>query len=105
MTKIIISPSALAEIDEIVSHIARTSGDQPAEDFLEGVLETIERLGEFPEIGHARRDLTTKDLRFHVVSNCYIVYRFIKQRVEVVRFIHASRDVASILGARHRKQR
>jgi antitoxin ParD1/3/4/toxin ParE1/3/4 len=51
-----------------------------------------------PDLGHFRRDLTDKPLRFFPVRGTYlIVYDPASEPLAVLRVIHGARDVLSLL--------
>ena len=70
-----------------------------AADSLEAdILEACQRLADRPDLGHVRRDLTDKPLRFFSVRGNYlIVYDPASEPLEVIRLLHGARDVAAEL--------
>jgi antitoxin ParD1/3/4/toxin ParE1/3/4 len=58
----------------------------------------MSRLAEMPLLGHLRQDLTDEGLRFWQVYSYLIVYRPETRPLQVVRVLHASRDVRRLLG-------
>lgn len=56
------------------------------------------RLAKTPGIGHLRADLADRRHRFFLVYSYLIVYRFETKPLQVIRVLHASRDVQSLLG-------
>jgi plasmid stabilization system protein ParE len=75
------------------------SDNVAAADRLENeILEACQRLANKPDIGHFRRDLTAKPVRFFSVRNNYlIVYDPASEPLEIIRFLHGARDVAAEL--------
>jgi antitoxin ParD1/3/4/toxin ParE1/3/4 len=57
----------------------------------------MHRLAEMPLLGHLRQDLTAEPLRFWQVYSFLIIYRPEKSPLEVVRVLHAARDVRRLL--------
>jgi toxin ParE1/3/4 len=55
-------------------------------------------LAKNPGIGHTREELADRRHRFFLVYSYLIVYRFETQPLQVIRVLHAARDVQSILG-------
>ena len=51
-----------------------------------------------PGMGHFRSDLAAEPLRFWRVRSYLIIYRSEKRPIEIVRILHAARDVQAILG-------
>lgn len=74
--------------------------DNPeAADRLEGdILDACARLVGRPGLGHYRRDLTDKPVRFFAVRATYlIVYDPATEPLEIIRILHGARDVAAEL--------
>ena len=57
----------------------------------------IRKLVKSPNLGHRRFDLTDRDLLFFRVHSYLIVYRPAMKPLNVVRVLHAARDVKSLL--------
>jgi antitoxin ParD1/3/4/toxin ParE1/3/4 len=57
----------------------------------------LDRLAEFPHIGHERRDLTDKPVYFWPFFSYLIVYDPNARPIVVVRVLHASQDVRQTL--------
>jgi len=55
-------------------------------------------LAKNPSIGHWREELTDKRHRFFLVYSYLIVYRHETKPLQIIRVLHAARDVQSILG-------
>jgi antitoxin ParD1/3/4/toxin ParE1/3/4 len=88
-----ISSEALFDIAEIWRHIARDSFDQ-ADLVEEAIYSNCVRVGENPQIGHKRTDLTTKAVRFWPVlpyESYLLVYSPDLRPVQIVRVMHAAR--------------
>jgi antitoxin ParD1/3/4/toxin ParE1/3/4 len=56
------------------------------------------KLAKNPGIGHWREELTAKRHRFFLVYSYLIVYRHETKPLQIIRVLHAARDVQSILG-------
>jgi len=56
------------------------------------------KLSRNPGIGHLREELADRRPRFFLVYSYLIVYRFETKPLQVLRVLHAARDVQSILG-------
>lgn len=96
MSRFLLSPEARADLEEIVDFIA---ADNPAaaERVLGELKAAMQRLAEMPLLGHLRQDLTAEPLRFWQVYSFLIIYRPEKSPLEVVRVLHAARDVRRLL--------
>src|SRR5216117_1287985 len=93
-----LTPAAEADLFEIWSIIA--SDNLPAADRLEDeILDSCQRVAERPDLGHFRRDLTQKPVRFYPVRGTYlVVYDPASDPLEVIRILHGARDAAAELG-------
>jgi len=56
------------------------------------------KLSRNPGIGHLREELADRRPCFFLVYSYLIVYRFETKPLQVLRVLHAARDVQSILG-------
>ena len=94
--RFVLSPEALDDFDQIWLYIAED--DIPAADHVEHELrEAIKLLAERPQIGHVRRDLTDRPVKFWTVDHYVIVYDPATQPVQIVRLLHGSRDIPELL--------
>lgn len=93
----VLTPAAARDIEDIWEHIAQDN--IPAADRVASVLEAaLSRLAKRPRIGHLREDLAARRHRFFVVYSYLIVYRFETKPLQIIRVLHAARDVRTILG-------
>ncbi|SRR6266404_64471 len=71
----------------------------PEADRLEvDLLNACERAANRPDIGHFRRDLTDKPVRFLLVRSTYlIVYDPATEPLQVIRVLHGARDAGAEL--------
>ena len=92
-----LTPDAVADLFEIWSHIA--PHNLVAADRLETeILAACQRLAELPDLGHFRKDLTDKPVRFFPVRGTYlIVYDPTADPLPVLRILHGARDVTAEL--------
>jgi plasmid stabilization system protein ParE len=79
-----------------LSYIAEDNVDA-ADRVLDRFLEVFELLGENPDMGHFRDDLTTHPVRFFPVYSYLVVYMSGTSPVEVVRVLGRAQDIGSIL--------
>jgi len=89
-------PQARTDLREILRYIAEDSVDA-ADKVLDRFLEIFELLGENPDMGHFREDLTTHPVRFFPVYSYLVIYMADSSPVEVVRVLGGAQDVESIL--------
>lgn len=96
MSRFVLTKAARADLDEIFEHIARDNPNA-ASRVLEKLREAMQMLARSPKIGHYRRDLASEPVRFWSVYSYLVIYRAETRPLEVVRVLHASRDVRTIL--------
>ncbi len=93
----VLTPRAEQDIGDIWDYIAVDSIDA-ADRVLTALEKAILRLAKTPGIGHLREDLADRRHRFLLIFSYLIVYRFETKPLQIIRVIHAARDVQSILG-------
>jgi toxin ParE1/3/4 len=95
--KIIIAPSAQADLADIVRYIAQHNSDAAARLGYE-LITRAENLARFPEIGRAVSEFKQPDLREVICRSYRIIYRLRrgKQCIDIVRFWHAARGFPRI---------
>jgi antitoxin ParD1/3/4/toxin ParE1/3/4 len=71
---------------------------QAADRVLDASEAAMVRLAKNPGLGHWREDLTDKRHRFFLVYSYLIVYRHETKPLQIIRVLHAARNVQSILG-------
>jgi addiction module RelE/StbE family toxin len=98
--KIIIAPSAQADLADIVRYVARHNSDAAARLGYE-LITRAENLGNFPEIGRIVPESRQPDLREVICRSYRIIYRLRRdeQRIDIVRFWHAARGFPRIPGS------
>ena len=85
---------ARQDILDIWTHIAQEDADA-ADRLLDALGERCGLLAATPRLGPARPDLAP-DLRHSVLGNLLILYREISGGVEIVRVLHARRDLTAL---------
>lgn len=95
--KVIIAPSARADLESIVRFIARQNSDAAARVGYELVVRA-EGLATFPEMGRLVPEFQQAALREVVCRSYRIIYRLRpeQQRIEIVRFWHGARGFPQI---------
>lgn len=98
--RIIIAPDADRDIDEHVDYIARDSMDAAVR-FFAAVERAIDDVAHMPNVGHtwAFKSRTLSDIRVwrvHKFTNHLIFYRVIDEGIEIVRVLHAARDIDAV---------
>ena len=95
-------PEAEADLNEIWEYIALDSVDA-ADQVIADIADTLSRISIFPGVGHVRRDLTAKPLRFIGVHSYVVAYAAEEDPVLVLAVFHGRRNprvIASILRGR-----
>lgn len=96
MPKLIVSPLAQADIDEIWDHIARDSVPH-ADRFVDRIERRFALLADNPRLGVARDDLRP-GLRHFAHVRYLIYYRPIRGGIEVIRVVHGARRQDALFG-------
>ena len=92
--KIRISRPAQRDLDEIWFFIAQDSLTA-ADSFVDDLTDKFSLLASFPKMGRSREDLGP-ELRSFPVKNYLVLYRSVKERVELVRVVHTARDLKAL---------
>lgn len=97
MRRVVLTHSALRDLDEIWDFIAAES-PRSADQLMEKFHREILRIATSPRIGHARQDLVTqRPLLFWAVAGYLIVYRSTAAETTILAVLHGRRDVPSAL--------
>jgi toxin ParE1/3/4 len=91
MTKPIITPEAVEDIDEILAYIAADNFDASVA-FYSRLMDLFETLVSNPKAGRERDDLE-QGLRSFPFGNYLIFYRSWAGRVAISRVLHSARDL------------
>jgi plasmid stabilization system protein ParE len=97
MKRFVLTPRARQDVDDIWDYIANDN-IEAADRVLEALEEAMFKLAKSPGMGHWREELTDKRHRFFLVYSYLVVYRHETKPLQIIRVLHASRDVQSILG-------
>ena len=89
------TPRADLDLEEIWFFIAQ---DDPAaaDRWLDTLEERIALLADNPLMGPSRPDIA-RELRYHPVGNHLILYRVIRDGIEIVRVVHGARHLSDLL--------
>jgi plasmid stabilization system protein ParE len=90
-------PARQAGVNDIWDYIA---GDniEAADRVLDALNNAMVKLAKTPGIGHWREELADKRHRFFLVYSYLIVYRHETKPLQIIRILHAARDVQNVLG-------
>jgi plasmid stabilization system protein ParE len=97
MKSFVLTQLAREDLEEIWDYIA-ADNRRAADRVLNKIEATILRLARSPGIGHVHEDLAGHRHRFFSVYSYLIVYRPDSRPLEIIRVLHASRDVRRLLG-------
>ena len=90
------SPEGRLDLLEIWEYIARDNIDI-ADRVEREIQQAVSTLARNPGLGHMRRDLTSKAVRFWPIYSYLIIYDPKAQPLEVVRILSGYRDIAELL--------
>jgi toxin ParE1/3/4 len=96
MTPFVLTSLAEQDLSDIWDYIAADNLDAALR-VLEALETAMYRLASNPGIGHMREELADRRHRFFLVYSYLIVYRLEARPLQVVRVLHAARDIESIL--------
>ncbi|MBL8294756.1 MAG: type II toxin-antitoxin system RelE/ParE family toxin [Bryobacterales bacterium] len=97
MKRYILTPSAQRDVNGIWDFIANDN-IEAADRVLDALESAMFKLAKNPGLGHWREDLADKRHRFFLIYSYLIIYRWETKPLQIVRVLHAARDVQSILG-------
>lgn len=97
MKRYVLTPSAKRDVEDIWAYIANDN-IQAADRVVDGIETALIKLSKRPASGHWREDLAEKRYRFFLVYSYLIVYRHDVKPIQVIRVLHAARDVQGLLG-------
>ena len=96
MKPFILTPLAARDLDEIWDYLAEDS-IAAADRVLDALAQGFYKLTAHPGIGHIREDLAGKKYKFFLVYSYLIIYRPDTRPLEIIRVLHASRDIEALL--------
>jgi plasmid stabilization system protein ParE len=97
MKRYILTPRAKRDVSDIWDSIA-DDNIEAADRVLDALESAMVNLTKNPGMGHWREELADKSHRFWLVYSYLIVYRHEAIPLQIVRVLHASRDVQTLLG-------
>lgn len=93
---IVISNLAEQDISEILDYL-KTHNLSAARRWLDALFVAFDMLGDFPQMGHVREDITNKPVRFWPFKRDYLVVYCDKTPLEIVRVLSGYRDLFNLL--------
>jgi toxin ParE1/3/4 len=98
MARVVVSPYALADQDDILDYLAREAGMPTAEKYDAAFRALLLRLADFPGIGALRPGLGD-DVRIYTIDPYVVIYEWSQDSDTLVvhRVVHGHRDIRPIL--------
>jgi plasmid stabilization system protein ParE len=96
MKGFVLTPRAREDINDIWDYIADDS-IEAADRVLDALETTMVKLAKNPGIGHWCEELADKRHLFFLVYSYLMVYRHETKPLQIIRVLHAARDVQSIV--------
>lgn len=96
-SRFVLTPAAARDLNDIWDYIANDNIDAAVR-VLDALESAMAKLAQSPGIGHWREDLVDRRHRFLLVYSYLIVYRDEAKPLQIIRVLHAARDVQGILG-------
>lgn len=96
MSGFVLTPAAETDLADIWDYIA-ADNVTAADRVFDALQAQFHRLAETPALGHYREDLADKRHRFFQVYSYLVVYRWKSSPLQIIRVLHAARDVAAVL--------
>ncbi len=96
MRPYLITEPASEDLNQIWDYLAEVDVRR-ADRVLAGIEDAIRKIVKRPGMGHYRPDLTSKRLRFYLVSPYLIVYQPDTKPLQVRRVLHGARDAETLL--------
>ena len=97
MKRYILSPEAGKDIRAIRAYLKREVGQRIAQSTLDKIKDAFVFLSRTPGAGHLREDLTDEPVKFWPVFSYLIIYNPATRPIEIVRIIHGSREISTML--------
>ena len=93
----VLSVVAEQDIDEIITYLAQEN-PVVAQKFLDALFDAMDKLAEYPELGHLREDLTDRPVKFWPFKWHYLIIYKPTSPLEIVRVLSGFRDIISLIG-------
>jgi plasmid stabilization system protein ParE len=95
MVKLIWSPRAASDLEDICNFIASDS-EHNARIFAQRIIALIECIPDFPKAGRSVPEYQIDDIRERLYQDYRIVYRIKKDKIEIVTIVHGARLLPEI---------
>lgn len=94
-----LTPEARADLREILLDVAADSPDA-AERLRSGLYEALQRLGQYPGMGHFHEELLDRQYRFWNFYPYVVCYVWQDKPIQIIAVVHGARDLAAFLTTR-----
>ena len=95
-----LAEEAVLDIDAIFLYLSHKESEETADRIVTEIFKAFYRLGEIPNSGHRRADLTSKNVFFYKVFSYLIIYSPRSKPLRILGVLHGKRNVARILRLR-----
>ncbi len=96
MARVVVwSPEAVEDVEAIAAYIQRDSSWY-AKAVVSKIVDTVESISEFPELGRAVPEVGDVEIRERFVHRYRVIYRLDASRVLIVAVIHGRQDFAPL---------
>lgn len=93
-----LTPQAAHDVDAIWEFLALQS-IEVADGILDDLVEAMEAIARNPGIGHWREELVDKRHKLYLVHSYFLVYRHETKPIQIVRVLHAARDMRAVFSS------
>src|SRR5437879_2277848 len=97
MKRYVLSTLAERDLNQTIAFLIDEAGPVVARRMLHEIRDAIRLIARYPGLGHRRRDITQKPLKFWLVHAYLIVYDAAPRPIEIVRIVHGSRHLSSLV--------
>lgn len=91
MSQVLRSPTADRDLDEIWTYIAKDN-PRAADRLIDAIVQKCQLMATQPELGELRPELAPR-LRSYLIGDYVVIYRPMRDGIEIVRVIHSARDI------------
>ncbi|PYP93833.1 MAG: type II toxin-antitoxin system RelE/ParE family toxin [Candidatus Angelobacter sp. Gp1-AA117] len=96
MKTFVLTALADRDLDQIWEYLAKDN-IQTADRVLLAIEKAIHKIAKAPGIGHYRQELADQRHRFFLVYSYLVIYRTNTQPLQIIRVLHAARDIPNLL--------
>jgi antitoxin ParD1/3/4/toxin ParE1/3/4 len=93
----LLTTEAEQDVEAIKIYLVAKGGKPLALHVFARLRSSMRFLGKRPASGHARPDLTAEPVKFWQVFSYLVIYDPVPQPIHIIRVMHASRDLKSLL--------